>query len=76
MAKASLAEVPPVLFALLGYMVASGLLVALAQIRGGLAKLPRPAPWGVIALLGLTGVSLYYIGYKASLYYTTSSQGA
>ena len=75
-AKASLAEVPPVLFALLRYAVASLLLVALSQMRGGLAKLPRPAPWGVIALMGLTGVTLYYIGYNFSLYYTTASQGA
>jgi len=74
--KASLAEVPPILFALLRFAVASVLLAALAQIRGGTAKLPRPIPRGIMALMGLTGVSLYYIGFNVSLFYTSASQGA
>ena len=74
--KASLAEVPPILFAFLRFVVASALLVFLAVRRGGLAKLPRPAPVGTIALMGATGVFLYYIVYNFSLVYTSAAQGA
>jgi drug/metabolite transporter (DMT)-like permease len=74
--KASLAEVPPMLFALLRFGVASVLLLALAQARRGSAKVSRPAPWGTVALMGLTGVTLYYVGYNLSLYYATASQSA
>lgn len=74
--KASLAEVPPILFALLRFAVASVLLVTLAQMRGGAAKLPRPIPWITIALMGLTGICLYYIGFNVALSYTSASQGA
>jgi drug/metabolite transporter (DMT)-like permease len=74
--KASLDEIPPILFALLRFVIASLLLVGLAGMRGGLAKLPRPAPVGTIALMGLTGVCLYYLGFNISLLYTSASQGA
>lgn len=74
--KAALVEVPPVTFALLRFDFASILLVLLAMKRGGLAKLPRPAPVGTIWLMGLTGVYLYYLGFNISLVYTSASQGA
>lgn len=74
--KDSLAEVPPILFAFLRLFIASVLLVALAQMRGGTAKLPRPIPWATIALMGLAGVCLYYTGFNLSLVYTSASQGA
>jgi drug/metabolite transporter (DMT)-like permease len=74
--KASVAEIPPILFAVLRNFVASILLVAVAQMRGGITNLPRPVPWATIALMGLTGISLYYIGFNVSLFYTSASQGA
>src|SRR5688572_19448019 len=43
--KSGLDAVPPMMFALLRYAVASLLLVPLALARGGLKRLPQPIPW-------------------------------
>jgi drug/metabolite transporter (DMT)-like permease len=74
--KSGLSELPPMLFALLRYCVASLLLVPLALARGGLAKLPRPIPWKTLLLMALTGIALYYILFNLALTYTTASQTA
>jgi len=74
--KAGVEAAPPMLFALLRYCVASLLLLAIALLRRGTARLPRPAPWGTLSLMGLTGVALYYMGFNVALTYTTASQGA
>lgn len=74
--KASLAEVPPVLFAFLRYIIASFLLVALVIFSGKLKKIPRPVPWTAIALMGASGVFLYTVVYNISLVYTSAAQGA
>jgi drug/metabolite transporter (DMT)-like permease len=63
-------------FALLRFSVASLLLVPLALLRGGLARLPRPVPWATLGGMALTGVGLYYVGFNLALTYTTASQGA
>ena len=74
--KSGLAELPPMLFALLRYCVASVVLAPLALARGGLSKLPRPVPWRTLALMSLTGVAVYYLLFNLSLTYTTASQVA
>jgi drug/metabolite transporter (DMT)-like permease len=74
--KAGLEELPPMRFALLRFTVASALLVPLALLRGGLARLPRPVPWGTLGAMALTGVGLYYVAFNLALTYTTASQGA
>lgn len=74
--KASLAEVPPVLFALLRYLIASVLLIAFVVFGGKLAKIPRPVPWIAVALMGASGVFLYTVVYNLSLVYTSAAQGA
>ena len=74
--KAGVEAVPPMLFALLRYGVASLILVGILLLRGGTARFPRPVPWGTLALMGLTGVALYYMGFNLGLTYTTASQGA
>lgn len=74
--KASLAEVPPVLFAFLRYVIASVLLAVFVVFSGKLAKIPRPVPWTAIALMGASGVFLYTIVYNLSLVYTSAAQGA
>ena len=56
--------------------IASILLLIVVQLRGGIAKVPRPIPWTTIALMGLTGTCLYYIGFNLSLFYTTASTGS
>src|SRR3712207_2317025 len=74
--KAGVEAVPPMLFALLRYAVASLLLLPIALSRGGTAHLPRPVPWWTLTLMGLTGVALYYTGFNVALTYTTASRGA
>jgi drug/metabolite transporter (DMT)-like permease len=74
--KSGLSELPPMLFALLRYCVASVLLVPLALARGGLARLPQPVPWTTLLLMALNGVALYYMLFNFALSYTTASQAA
>ena len=74
--KSGLSELPPMLFALLRYCVASVLLVPIALARGGLAKLPRPRPWKTLVLMAINGVALYYFLFNLALTYTTASQVA
>jgi drug/metabolite transporter (DMT)-like permease len=74
--KSGLSELPPMVFALLRYCVASVVLVPLALARGGMSKLPRPVPWGTVVLMSLTGVAVYYFLFNLSLTYTTASQVA
>ena len=59
--KAGLDELPPMMFALLRFSVASACLVPLALLRGGAAALPGPWPWRTLALMGLTGVVLLQV---------------
>jgi drug/metabolite transporter (DMT)-like permease len=74
--KAALDDLPPMLFALLRFCVASLLLVPLALLRGGIGKRARPLPWATVSLMALTGVALYYVGFNLALTYTTAAQGA
>ena len=74
--KGGLSELPPMLFALLRYAVASVVLVPLALARGGVARLPRPVPWKTLILMAISGVSLYYFLFNGALFYTTASQVA
>jgi drug/metabolite transporter (DMT)-like permease len=74
--KAGLEELPPMLFALLRFGVASACLLPLALLRGGVARLPRPRPWGTLFLMSLAGIGLYYVGFNLALTYTTATQGA
>ena len=74
--KGGLDEVPPMRFALLRFVVASLLLLAVALARGGLSRLPRPRPWGTLTLMALAGIAFYYVGFNLALTYTSASQGA
>lgn len=74
--KAVEAEVPPLLLALLRFVVACAFLIPFAEARGGLALLPRPVPWNTLALMGLTGVALYFATSNLALLYTTASDAA
>lgn len=74
--KSALTEMPPLLLAFLRFWIASALLVPLVQSRGGLALLPRPLPFGTLVVMGLTGVTLFFITFNLSLSYTSASQGS
>jgi drug/metabolite transporter (DMT)-like permease len=74
--KSGLDAVPPMMFALLRYSVASLLLVPLALARGGLARLPQPVPWKTLILMAIVGVALYYVLFNLALAYTSASRTA
>ncbi len=74
--KSGLDAVPPMMFALLRYTVASLLLVPLALARGGLSRLPQPVPWRTLILMAIVGVALYYVLFNLALAYTSASQTA
>lgn len=74
--KSGLDAVPPMMFALLRYSVASVLLVPLALARGGLERLPHPAPWKTLILMAIVGVALYYVLFNLALAYTSASRTA
>lgn len=75
--KASLAQVPPITFALIRFTIASATLLGMVAARRLAGATPRPAPgWRMVALVGLTGVTLYYVTSNLALYYATATQGA
>src|SRR3712207_6094231 len=73
---AALDVLPPFLLALLRFVLATALLLPLARGRGGLALLPRPLPLGTLTVMGLTGVTLFFVGTNLSLLYTTATDVA
>ena len=74
--KSALAEVPPWLFALMRFGIAVIVLVPLAQLQGGPAVLPKPLPLVPLALMGLTGVTLFFSLINLGLVYTTATEAA
>ena len=61
-------QIGPLGIALLRFVIASAILIPLADWR-----CVRPLPWGRFALLGLTGVTLYFVGQNVGLVYTSAS---
>lgn len=74
--KAVIAEVPPLFLALLRFIIASAFLLALVQPRGGLSLLPRPIPWRTLTLMGLTGVTTFYLAFNLALANTSATSSA
>ena len=74
--KSALAEVPPWLFAVMRFGIAVAILVPLAQAQGGPAVLPKPLPLVPLALMGLTGVALFFSLANLGLVYTTATEAA
>ncbi len=72
--KAAIADLPPVLLAALRFALAAALLWPFYRAKrraGAVAIAPSTA-----VLLGLTGVTLYYLGYNVGLLYTSASHAA
>lgn len=74
--KSALSEAPPLVLALLRFLVASGALMALTGMRHGSRTVGARTPWGPLALMGLTGVALYFACFNLSLRYTTATEAA
>jgi drug/metabolite transporter (DMT)-like permease len=74
--KASLATIPPIVFAFLRFTVASILLLSLSYARRRGIVATYLSSWRTLSLMGLMGITLYYLSYNLALLYTTASQGA
>lgn len=74
--KIVVSTVPPALLALLRFLIASAILTPFLLIRLRKTRLPRPFPYLWISMMGLTGITVYYICFHASLLYLQASTGA
>jgi drug/metabolite transporter (DMT)-like permease len=74
--KAAVQEIPPLTLNLLRFAIAACVLAPFAAVRGGLASLPRPLPLAAMALMALTGIALFHIGFNYALVYGSATQGA
>ena len=72
--KAGMAELPPLTMAFIRVSIGTLVLlpIAVPRMRASQATLP----WKWIWLMGLVGVTLYYVVFNSSLAYTSASQGA
>jgi drug/metabolite transporter (DMT)-like permease len=72
--KVAVSEMPAVYFAFLRFSLASLILIlaSIARRKKTTAKIPM----GIVTLMGLTGVSFFYIFFNWSLKYTSASMGA
>jgi drug/metabolite transporter (DMT)-like permease len=72
------AGVPPVLLALLRFVLASAILLPLALARRGRGGRPPAGAreWATLAAMGLFGFTLNQAGANLALAYTTATQGA
>jgi drug/metabolite transporter (DMT)-like permease len=71
--KAALTQVPPLLFALLRFSVASAVLLPIAYAGRKRARRLSGREWGRIAAMGFCGVTLFYFSYNLALYYASAS---
>ncbi|HEY7575576.1 MAG TPA: DMT family transporter [Thermoanaerobaculia bacterium] len=74
--KASVVEIPPLALSALRFLIAAAVLIPIVMARGGLANIPRPLPLGPLALMALTGVAIFHVGFNYALLYGSASQGA
>jgi drug/metabolite transporter (DMT)-like permease len=74
--KAVLTNLPPLSFALLRFLVASSVLCGLCFPRRQQLLFLLFSQWRTLVLMGLTGITLYYLGYQFGLVYGSATQGA
>jgi drug/metabolite transporter (DMT)-like permease len=74
--KAAVDEIPPLTLTCLRFLIAAVVLVPIAAARGGLRRLPQPCPVTALALMGLTGVAIFHVGFTYALVYGSAAQGA
>lgn len=72
--KIAVAELPPVYFAFLRFSVAAVILLLTLALRK--KKNSVKIPLGSITMMGLFGITLYYIFFNFSMLYTSASTGA
>ena len=72
--KAVIGLLPPLTLAFLRVAIGALVLLPLAWVRQ--RRTPRRLPWGVLVLLGLIGVTLYYVLFNFAITRISASQGA
>lgn len=75
--KVLVADIPPLFFAFVRFLIASVCLlpVFIFSRQASISHLKR-ADYGYLILMGLTGITLFYIAFNISLMYTSASTGA
>ena len=74
--KAAVHEIPPLTPTCLRFLIAAAVLVPIAAARGALRRLLQPCPVTALALMGLTGVAIFHVGFTYALVYGSAAQGA
>jgi drug/metabolite transporter (DMT)-like permease len=75
--KGIINTIPPFYFAFLRFLVASVVLIIFYFIRRKKKRHTKtPLPYGILTLMGIFGVTLYYIFFNLSMIYTSASSGA
>ncbi|RYG40550.1 MAG: DMT family transporter [Chitinophagaceae bacterium] len=75
--KLAVDDIPPYIFAFLRNAVAAACLLPYFLIRRRKnSSLYPPLPRKKVVLMGLTGITFFYLFFNLSLYYTTASAGA
>jgi drug/metabolite transporter (DMT)-like permease len=75
--KGVIDTIPPFYFAFLRFVVASVLLIIFYFIRRKkIRPSKKPLPYGILIMMGICGVTFYYIFFNLSMIYTSASSGA
>lgn len=75
--KNGIESVPPYVFAFLRNATAAACLIPYFFIRQKKGYIQiQPIPWKKVILMGLTGITLFYLFFNLALYYTTAAAGA
>lgn len=74
--KAAIEHLPPIYFALVRHALAAAILLAIVGVRMSRGIRGEIPSWGLLTLMGLSSITLYYAFYNVGLYYTTASQAA
>jgi drug/metabolite transporter (DMT)-like permease len=75
--KSVINTIPPFYFAFLRFAIASVLLIIFLLIRRKkIRPSQQPMPYGILTMMGIFGVTLYYIFFNLSMIYTSASSGA
>jgi drug/metabolite transporter (DMT)-like permease len=73
--KAAITDVPPITFALLRFFFALAVLLPLAFARHKRTAQSLRGAWRILAVMGVCGITLFYVGSNLALAYTTATQG-
>jgi len=74
--KVALREVRPFTLALLRFCIASALLLSLLGFARRAIELQKGLPWGRLGLMGLMGVTIFFLLQNLGLVYTTASEAS